>query len=174
MHAHPRASTYPQSGGRDGETPVILPCGVPSLSAVQACLQAGRLRSGTWGPGGAPAGDRGPLGGGTDSLPLSLPPTDRQLWAHEGKAPRLFSSFAKGRADRGTRRILFCACVSSSFWDPDHLLLPSHPQALCLYLIKALFSFPPHPSPYQQQDQKAGGASGFRSETRRPTLGQQV
>lgn len=49
----------------------------------------------------------------------------------------------KGRPRRRTRRILFCAYVSSSFWDPD--LLPSHPQALCRSLIKALFSFLPHP-----------------------------
>lgn len=32
--------------------------------------------------------------------------------------------------------------VSPSFWDSD-VLLPSHPQALCLSQIKALF-FPPH------------------------------
>lgn len=76
------------------------------------------------------------------SVPPSLSPTDGQSWAHEMEAPRL-SNFAKGQArERGTRGIL-CLCLFI-LWDTDPLLLPSHPQALCLSQIKALFPFSPH------------------------------
>ena len=143
-HTHVPLLT-PRLGGKRQKDPCDTPCGFPSVSLSHLYRLVCKQKD-----SGQARGDlarlrekRGRLG--ASASPHLCHPLMGSCGPTGWKLPEYSAVLQRGGPGRQTRRILFCACVSSSFWDPDLLLLPCHPQALCLSLIKALFSFPPHP-----------------------------
>lgn len=176
MHAHPRASTYPHTGGEETEDPCGTPCGFPSVSLSHLYRLVCKRDSGQ-APGGL-LGLRGKGALGKLSLPPSLPPADGQSWAHGVEATDESAGLRRGRLERGGPEGSYFVLVSlhpsgtlTSFFSLPSPGLMSVPDKGTV-----LLSSPPHPlhqiAP-KHRDPKAG-ASGFRSKTRRPSLGQQV
>lgn len=179
MHVHARASACPQAGGW-GETgdPCDPPCGPhaclsPPHKLVCQQEDSGQALGGLLGLLG---GQRGTWGAQLMD-PVCVPVS----------APQVMAQFCKGAGQRegGQRYLALCSCLLLLLWDPDILLLPPiHPQALVrpsqVEAITARLSAPPAPSSpssppnrFQCGAPKAG-ASGFRSQRRRPGVSQQV